>query len=592
MLASSWTCGVALALVAAAPSGASFRGVYVDHNDKPIAEDNVTRACDEAIGERLARGPAPHELRVDEDVAHDPASKDENGISICYLLMAGRNFAHFTVSRLVRSLYSKHNLYLIHIDAKLGEEVVRPLRETFEAFGNIHVLRRRRSVGWGAFSMVSVLLDAIATAVHSGGAFDFFINLSDSDITLRTHAELSAFLLRFRNRSFVAVKDPGRDEMRYKVHAHMRRHPFVECAGLGFAVLNHTAASLFGDSRQCCLARSGPIMYTRAPLHAPAVAPGVEVFHGSQWVVLARPLYEYLVRRPLLARGPSGAAEAAAAADASGSADGAEAAAAESGAGAAGAGAGDLIDALESSYMADEVFVQTAAMNSPYRDSIISHNLRYIDWPQGASALEYWQSMGHPYASGPRVLRADMLSTLRASEAIFARKVDPMVDSALIDQWQDAIERKMRGAHLPEQPLIAQSFVAEDAGLTQLAPPPLREERERDPEAARRRTDHPVHYGNEDIVATMYQPGASVERASGARGHLAYVTFEDGSVCHCDRACTATVASCCAERIPGCTRALGEDERRRVLLRRLGPLPELVLEMLREQSGTTEASAP
>ena len=72
----------------------------------------------------------------------------------------------------------------------------------------------------------------MATAERSMD-FDFFINLSDADVALRTHAELAAFLSRFRARSFVAVKFPDVDELRYHAHAHMRKQVWLEYAAPG-----------------------------------------------------------------------------------------------------------------------------------------------------------------------------------------------------------------------------------------------------------------------------------------------------------------------------------------------------------------------
>ena len=68
-------------------------------------------------------------------------------------------------------------------------------------------------------------------AVLRSVGFDFFINLSDADVALRTNAEIVRFLHEVRGRSFVATKFPAADEMRYRAHAHMRRSSWLECDG-------------------------------------------------------------------------------------------------------------------------------------------------------------------------------------------------------------------------------------------------------------------------------------------------------------------------------------------------------------------------
>ena len=54
-------------------------------------------------------------------------------------------------------------------------------------------------------------------------------------------------------RSFVSVKFAAVDAMRYAAHTHMRSFSWLECAGDGFAIINHTAHSFFGsEARQSC----------------------------------------------------------------------------------------------------------------------------------------------------------------------------------------------------------------------------------------------------------------------------------------------------------------------------------------------------
>ena len=55
--------------------------------------------------------------------------------------------------------------------------------------------------------MVSALLDAISSFVKRVD-FDFFINLSDAELSLRTNDELSGFLHRFKGRTFMRVNAP------------------------------------------------------------------------------------------------------------------------------------------------------------------------------------------------------------------------------------------------------------------------------------------------------------------------------------------------------------------------------------------------
>jgi protein xylosyltransferase len=85
---------------------------------------------------------------------------------------------------------------------------VNELRKLIKDHPNIHLMRTRRLVQWGAWTMNLVLLDALHTAVSAGIDFDVVINLSDADIALRTNDEIVTFLREHKGRQFVHVSAP------------------------------------------------------------------------------------------------------------------------------------------------------------------------------------------------------------------------------------------------------------------------------------------------------------------------------------------------------------------------------------------------
>ena len=125
--------------------------------------------------------------------------------------------------------------------------------------------------------------------------------------------------------------------MRYQAHQHMRRWSWLECSGRGFLVINQSAGQLFeNEQRRCCYARSGPIVYAHLPISRTPVPQGWEIFHGSQWLVLANQAVRYLLEDPK---------------------------------------AISFAQHMALTYMSDETYVQSALMNSPLRDSLVNHNL-------------------------------------------------------------------------------------------------------------------------------------------------------------------------------------------------------------------------
>ena len=69
------------------------------------------------------------------------------------------------------------------------------------------------------------------------------------------------------------------------------------------------------------------------------------------------------------------------------------------------------------SHCADEVFLQSVAMASPYRDTVTGNCLREIDWVRG----------------GPYTFRKEDVPMLLESENLFARKFDIDLDKKAIE---------------------------------------------------------------------------------------------------------------------------------------------------------------
>ena len=87
---------------------------------------------------------------------------------------------------------------------------------------------------------------------------------------------------------------------------------------------------------------------------------------------------------------------------------------------------------LRFSYCGDEVFVQTALVNSPFADDVYMKNCgnnhlacaRLIDWQRG----------------NPYVFRTEDFEMIKNSPAVFARKFDMDVDSEIIDKVLQSIK--------------------------------------------------------------------------------------------------------------------------------------------------------
>jgi Core-2/I-Branching enzyme len=87
----------------------------------------------------------------------------------------------------------------------------------------------------------------------------------------------------------------------------------------------------------------------------------------------------------------------------------------------------DLVRFFRWSSSPDETFFQTVLLNSPLAATLVNDDLRYTDW-----------SLGGP---SPKVLTIHDLERMLRSSALFARKFDPRIDTAVIDALDAHIER-------------------------------------------------------------------------------------------------------------------------------------------------------
>ena len=133
-----------------------------------------------------------------------------------------------------------------------------------------------------------------------------------------------------------------------------------------------------------------------------------------------------------------------------------------------------VMRALEHTLLPDEAMLQTIAINSPFRRTLIPVHLRFIEWPQShGDANKYWASVGPQFHGGPMVLNATLGREKAFKQSgMFARKVDPGLYRDVLDEWDKWMDYKMLTGKLPDgQPEIAAAYIASDSELDKMIPP-------------------------------------------------------------------------------------------------------------------------
>ena len=243
------------------------------------------------------------------------------------------------------------------------------------------------------------------------------------------------------------------------------------------------ASSVIGR-KKCCWSRSAPILYSKLKFRCNNPLQLPEVFHGSQWGSLHHSLVEHIMRHPVSQA---------------------------------------IVSGMENTLLPDEALLQTLAVNSPFRKTLIANHLRFIEWSAPAPTLrppthhhtprpshtpsmaapcltrrplsmliscschrpqlhgdanKYWASLGPQFHGGPMVLNVSLLrdKAFRTS-AMFARKVDPSIYDDVLPLWDRWMALKLltQGAALG-QPAVAGNLLSADPKLSSNLPPPTSHE--------------------------------------------------------------------------------------------------------------------
>ena len=180
----------------------------VDHNNAALdANSSITQACAAGVASRLERKSTLPELWIDplSPLPLADAARGGPAVRFVYFIMASRSYAHETINRNVMALQrpgalsdagtNESNLFVLHADAKLSGDGLATLRAGVRPRPDVYFVRRPRHVMWAGWSMVLAHLDVMASVLTRKLHFEYIINLSDADLSLRTDAEIRAFFV-------------------------------------------------------------------------------------------------------------------------------------------------------------------------------------------------------------------------------------------------------------------------------------------------------------------------------------------------------------------------------------------------------------
>lgn len=273
-----------------------------------------------------------------------------------YLIMAHNNFGQ--LQTLLSLLDDERNDIYLHIDKKSGDfspEMVRTLRSRL-------VLVDRLPVYWGGHSQIRCELALLKAALP--GKYRYYHLISGVDLPLKTQDVIHSFFREHDGTEFLEfdpVANSDRETFAFRCRYY---HPLQDFAGSSRKTFH-----------RCLRAAGWGLMYVQKwlRLERPEIVP---LYKGANWFSITHDLAAYVVSREKL-----------------------------------------IQKQFFHSWCADEVFLHSVAMASPFRGRIVNDYRRAIRWENG-DLLTY---------------RKEDVPALLSSDAFWGRKFNENVDKEAIE---------------------------------------------------------------------------------------------------------------------------------------------------------------
>ncbi|MBE7173917.1 MAG: hypothetical protein INR73_25310 [Williamsia sp.] len=281
-----------------------------------------------------------------------------------YLILAHTNLSQ--LDRLVKTLADDRTHLFIHIDKKISWSEL----SKFDFYHNkrVELVKERFSIRWGGYNMVRATLTLMKTAVLKAQK-GYFILISGQDYPLKSNQFIYDYLRQRQGAEYMTHWSIPYENWSSGGLSRIRYSWFIDQIGF-------TASKLLYYFQKCC-----KIKRTYLPAQLP--------YGGSQWWCLTHDCVNYILafvdHHPAFRR------------------------------------------FYEHTLIADEMFFQTIVLNSPFRDSVVNNNLRYIKF-DGLN-------------THPNVLDRKDLPGLLASDKLWARKFDENHDIEVMNN----LEQQLKG---------------------------------------------------------------------------------------------------------------------------------------------------
>jgi Core-2/I-Branching enzyme len=249
--------------------------------------------------------------------------------------------------RLIKRLSAPGVSFVIHVDKKIDNESFHKFKGELASCDCVFYAKRERCK-WGSYELALAVINCIETAIQAGIEFDRCVSISGQDYPIVSNSKIKEFFLANPEAEFIEAIPKDVVNDRLPPKAWT---PYYRFRRYHFWI----------GARRCSI----PF-----PIKSP---PDLQIFHGSAWWALSRACVEQL-----------------------------------------------LIDIkknnqirrfFKTSFMVDEVYIQTILMASQFSGRVVGKSLTYAAWTVSSG----------PH---PKVLTSEDFCELTESNKLFARKFD------------------------------------------------------------------------------------------------------------------------------------------------------------------------
>lgn len=271
--------------------------------------------------------------------------------------------------RLVRKLEHPNFDLFIHIDQKVSLEHFSFL----ETEVNIKFIKNRVACNWGGNSVMMSIINSVQEILTGNVIYDYINVISGQDYPLMSTDAMLTFFKANHGKNFISFDDTSQSEWWQLARDRYEKYHFTDLKFRGKYLLQSIVNKLLPKRR----------FHFFATLYGGS---------NSTWWTITSECATYLVH--VLKENHK------------------------------------LRKFMAYTWCSDEFIVATIIMNSPFRESAVNNNLRYIDWSEQKAS--------------PKILTIKDLEKLGTSNMMFARKFDVDVDEIVLDM----LDLKMKGSKL------------------------------------------------------------------------------------------------------------------------------------------------